>query len=64
MFCRQLTGCCAQGFSNSILPMNDQLAKDAPQETLLQPDDPWITTKLDVKQYILELLDYIKLSRS
>ena len=35
-----------------------------PQQTLLQPDDPWITTESDIKPYILETLDDIKLSRS
>ena len=44
--------------------MNDYITKDAPQETLLHPDDPWITTESDVKLYILEPLDNIKLSRS
>ena len=43
--------------------MNDQLTKDAPHQTLLQPDDPWITPESDVKPYILEPLDNIKLSR-
>ena len=64
MFCRLLNGCCTQGFSDSILLMNDHLTKVAPQKTLLQPDDPWMTTKSDVKSYILELLDNITLSRS
>ena len=62
MFCRQLAGCCTQGFSDSILLMNDHLTKDAPQQTLLQPDDPWITNESDVQPYILEPLDNIKLS--
>ena len=44
--------------------MNDHLNKDAPQQTLLQPDDPWITTESDVKPYILEPFNNIKLSRS
>ena len=64
MYYRLLTGCCAQGFSDSILLMNDHLTKDTPQQTLLQPDDPWITTESDVKPYILEPSDNIKLSRS
>ena len=64
MFCRLLTGHCAQGFSNSVLVINNHLNKDAPQQTLLQPDDPWIPIKSDVQPYILEPLDNIKLSRS
>ena len=44
--------------------MNDYLTKDVPQQTLLQPDDPWMTTESDVKPYILEPLDNIKLFRS
>ena len=64
MFFRLLTGCCAQGLSNSVLLMNDHLTKDASQQTLLQPDDPWINAKSDFKPYILEHLDNIKLSRS
>ena len=44
--------------------MNDHLTKDAPQEILFQPDDPWIPTEKDTKPYILENLDNIKLSRS
>ena len=64
MFCRLVTGDCAQGFSDSILLMDEHLTKDSPQQTLLQSNDPWVTTESDVKPYILELLDNIKLSRS
>ena len=39
-FCKILIGCYAQDFSESVLLMNDHLTKDAPQATLLQPDDP------------------------
>ena len=64
MFCRPLTGCCSQGFSNSILLLNDHQTKKKSQQTLLKPDYPWITTELDVKPYTLEHMDNIKLSRS
>ena len=62
--CRLLTGCGRQDFNDSVLLMNDHLTKDAFQETLYQPDDPWITAKTDTKPYILELLDSTKLTRS
>ena len=34
--------------------MNDHLTKGATQQTLLQPDDPWIKKDSDVKPYILK----------
>ena len=44
--------------------MNTHQTKDVPQQTLLQHDDPWMTTESDVKPYILEPLDIIKSSSS
>ena len=44
--------------------MNEHITKDAPQETLFKPGDPWITNQKDIKLYTLEYLDNIKLSRS
>ena len=43
--------------------MDGHLTKDAPQETLFRPSDPWISNKKDSKPHILEHLDNIKLSR-
>ena len=43
---------------------NDHLTKDEPQETLSKPDDLWISHRKDIKPYILEHLDNVKLSRS
>ena len=44
--------------------MNYHLTKDAPQETLFQPNDPWIKNEKDTKLYILKHSDNTKLSRS
>ena len=62
--CRLLTGHCAQDIDDSVLLMNNHLSKGAPQETLCQPDDPWITNEKDIKPYILKHLNNIKLSTS
>ena len=43
-------------FRKSVMLINDNLTKDAPQETLLQSDDPGITKESGVKSYIFKLL--------
>ena len=62
--CRIHTGNYAQDLSSLVLLMNDHCTKDTSKETLFQPDDPWISHEKDIKSYILQHLDIIKLSRS
>ena len=51
-------------FDDSVLLVNDYLNKDVPQESLFQPYDSCIAIEIDVKIYILKLLDNAKISQS
>ena len=46
--CRLLNRYYVQDFDDLIL-INDHLFEDVPQETLLQPDGPWIKNEKDTK---------------
>ena len=61
---RILSGYYAKNIDDSVLPMNNHLTEDEPQETLFQPNNVWLTAEKGTKLYILAHLDNIILSRS
>ena len=56
---RLLSGYHVQDSNALVLTFNDHHVKNATQETLLKPDDPWISDKKDNRPHVLKHLNAI-----